>query len=59
MIKGKRNQLANVGNRFQTQVKKVVVVCSAGLLRSPQQLMCYTLNMGSTQELWELTKSLL
>lgn len=35
MIKGKRNQLANVGNRFQTQVKKVVVVCSAGLLRSP------------------------
>lgn len=35
MIKGKRNQLANVGNRFQTEVKKVVVVCSAGLLRSP------------------------
>ena len=35
MIKGKRNQLANVGNRFQTQAKKVVVVCSAGLLRSP------------------------
>jgi predicted protein tyrosine phosphatase len=35
MIKGKRNQLANVGNRFQTGAKKVVVVCSAGLLRSP------------------------
>lgn len=35
MIKGKRNQLANVGNRFQTEAKKVVVVCSAGLLRSP------------------------
>lgn len=35
MIKGKRNQLANVGNKFQTEVKKVVCVCSAGLLRSP------------------------
>lgn len=35
MIKGKRNQLANVGNQFQTEAKKVVVVCSAGLLRSP------------------------
>jgi predicted protein tyrosine phosphatase len=35
VIKGKRNQLANVGNRFQTEAKKVVVVCSAGLLRSP------------------------
>lgn len=35
MIKGKRNQLANVGNRFQTEAKKVLVVCSAGLLRSP------------------------
>lgn len=35
MIKGKRNQLANVGNQFQTKVKKVLCVCSAGLLRSP------------------------
>lgn len=35
MIKGKRNQLANVGNRFQTKTKKVLCVCSAGLLRSP------------------------
>lgn len=35
MIKGKKNQLANVGNRFQTKTKKVLCVCSAGLLRSP------------------------
>lgn len=35
MIKGKRNQLANVGNKFQTTVKKVLCCCSAGLLRSP------------------------
>jgi len=35
MIKGQRNQLANVGNQFQTKVKKVLCVCSAGMLRSP------------------------
>lgn len=35
MIKGKRNQLSNVGNQFQTKTKKVLCVCSAGLLRSP------------------------
>lgn len=35
MIKGKRNQLANVGNRFQTKAKRVLCCCSAGLLRSP------------------------
>lgn len=35
MIKGTRNQLANVGNKFQGEAKKVLVVCSAGLLRSP------------------------
>lgn len=35
MIKGKRNQLANVGNKFQTTAKKVLCCCSAGLLRSP------------------------
>lgn len=35
MIKGKRNQLANVGNNFQTTAKKVLCCCSAGLLRSP------------------------
>lgn len=35
MIRGKRNQLANVGNKFQTTAKKVLCCCSAGLLRSP------------------------
>lgn len=35
MIKGSKNQLANVGNRFQGKTKKVLTVCSAGLLRSP------------------------
>jgi predicted protein tyrosine phosphatase len=35
VIKGKRNQLANVGNKFQTSAKKVLCCCSAGLLRSP------------------------
>lgn len=35
MIKGTRNQLANAGNKFQGESKKVVCVCSAGLLRSP------------------------
>lgn len=35
MIKATRNQLHNVGNKYQTEVKKVLTVCSAGLLRSP------------------------
>ena len=35
MIQGKRNQLANVTNRYQTDAKRVLSVCSAGLLRSP------------------------
>lgn len=30
-----RNRLANVGNKFQGKRKKVLCVCSAGLLRSP------------------------
>lgn len=30
-----RNRLANVGNVFQTNAKRVLCVCSAGLLRSP------------------------
>lgn len=30
-----RNRLANVGNRFQGEFKRVLCVCSAGLLRSP------------------------
>lgn len=35
MIKATRNQLGNVRNRFQTNTKRVLAVCSAGLLRSP------------------------
>jgi len=34
MIKGTRNQLYNVGNASQGATKKVLTVCSAGLLRS-------------------------
>lgn len=34
MIKGTRNQLYNVGNASQGSTKKVLTVCSAGLLRS-------------------------
>lgn len=30
-----RNRLGNAGNRFQGSTKKVLCVCSAGLLRSP------------------------
>ena len=34
MIKGTRNQLYNVTNEAQGKTKKVLTVCSAGLLRS-------------------------
>lgn len=34
MIKGTRNQLHNINNKFQGKTKKVLTVCSAGLLRS-------------------------
>jgi predicted protein tyrosine phosphatase len=34
MIRVSRNQLYNIGNRFQGSTKKVLTVCSAGLLRS-------------------------
>ena len=34
MIKGTRNQLYNIHNSFQGDTKKVLCVCSAGLLRS-------------------------
>ena len=34
MIKGHRNQLYNIHNEFQGNTKKVLCVCSAGLLRS-------------------------
>ena len=35
MIRGTRNQLHNVGNKAQGKAKKVLCVCSAGILRSP------------------------
>lgn len=34
MIKGTKNQLHNIRNPFQGDTKKVLTVCSAGLLRS-------------------------
>lgn len=34
MIKASKNQLYNVHNQFQGNTKKVLTVCSAGLLRS-------------------------
>ena len=34
MIKGTRNQLYNIHNSFQGDTKKVLCICSAGLLRS-------------------------
>ena len=34
MIKGTRNQMYNVHNAYQGKTKKVLCVCSAGLLRS-------------------------
>ena len=57
MIIGKRNQLANVGNPFQGKAKKVLCVCSAGMLRSPtlanvlhRQFGFNTRAVGSCQE---------
>ena len=35
MIQAKRNQLHNVNNSAQGKTKRVLTVCSAGLLRSP------------------------
>ena len=34
MIRGTRNQLHNIRNRAQGDTKKILTVCSAGLLRS-------------------------
>ena len=34
MIKGTRNQMFNINNPYQGETKKVLTVCSAGLLRS-------------------------
>lgn len=52
MIKGKKNQLANVGNRFQTKTKKVLCVCSAGLLRSPTLANVLNLKYGFNTRAW-------
>lgn len=35
MIKSTRNQMGNAGNVYQNPDKRVLCVCSAGLLRSP------------------------
>jgi predicted protein tyrosine phosphatase len=35
MIQASRNQLTNLSNRYQTNAKRVLCVCSAGMLRSP------------------------
>jgi len=35
MIKATMNQLHNISNKYQTSAKKVLSVCSAGMLRSP------------------------
>ena len=34
-LKGKMNQLANSKNPYQGEAKRILTVCSAGLLRSP------------------------
>lgn len=34
MIKGTKNQMHNIDNPYQGEIKKVLCVCSAGLLRS-------------------------
>ena len=39
VLKSTRNQLANARNAFQGPTKKVLCVCSAGLLRSPTMAM--------------------
>lgn len=57
MQKATYNQLANTGNRFQTDATKVLCVCSAGLLRSPtlanvlhQEYGCNTRACGTNEE---------
>ena len=52
-----RNQLANVSNSFQGNAKKVLCICSAGLLRSPtvanvlhQELGYNTRAVGTSRE---------
>ena len=57
MIRGKRNQLANLRNPFQGEMIKAVAVCSAGMLRSPtlanvlhQEFGFNTRSCGSSEE---------
>ena len=57
METAKRNQLSNVSNSFQGNAKKVLCVCSAGLLRSPtvanvlhQELGYNTRAVGTSRE---------
>lgn len=35
MVKSTMNQLSNVTNKYQTDAKRVLSICSAGMLRSP------------------------
>lgn len=46
MQKASRNQLANTRNEFQGPAKKVLCVCSAGLLRSPTMAHVLANRMG-------------
>lgn len=46
MQRASRNQLANTRNEFQGPAKKVLCVCSAGLLRSPTMAHVLATRMG-------------
>ena len=46
MIKATRNQLANVKNPYQGDDRKVLCVCSAGLLRSPTMAKVFAEEFG-------------
>lgn len=57
MQKATRNQLSNVNNKYQGNAKKVLCLCSAGLLRSPtlanvlhQELNYNTRAVGTSKE---------
>lgn len=46
MIKATRNQLAVAKNQYQTDTKKVLCVCAAGVLRSPTMAFVLHRNLG-------------
>lgn len=46
MIKATRNQLANCSNPYQSGARRVLCVCSAGLLRSPTMASVLHTNAG-------------